>query len=319
MTIADRQPIKLEWGAAIPAAAAESPTVETDRTAVVPTAEQNMAPPHQLDAGKPTVETDRTAVEPAAEQNVAPPHQPDAGEPTVEMDRTAVAPPVEHVSPSRQLDADEPTVVTHGTAVALPQEQNVAPSREPDADEIAVLLKRGEDLIRSGDLAAARLVLQRAAEAKSAEAALTLAATYDPVILQELRVYGLASDVGTTRNWYEKTTDRTAVVPPREQDMAPSRQLDADEIAALLKHGENLIRNGDLAAARLVLQRAAEAKSAEAALTLAATYDPVILQELRVYGLASNVGMARSWYEKAKEFGSAAASQRLEILASAAR
>jgi hypothetical protein len=29
--------------------------------------------------------------------------------------------------------------------------------------------------------------------------------------------------------------------------------------------------------------------------------------------------MARSWYEKAKEFGSAAASQRLEILISAAR
>jgi TPR repeat protein len=96
--------------------------------------------------------------------------------------------------------------------------------------------------------------------------------------------------------------------------VAASRQLDVDEIAALLKHGENLIRNGDLAAARLVLQRASEAKSAEAALTLGATYDPVILRELRVYGFASDVEMARSWYEKAKEFGSAAASQRLEIL-----
>jgi hypothetical protein len=369
MTIADRRPLKLEWGAAIPATAAASPTVETDRTAVAPSREKNVAPSRQFDADEPTVETDRTAVAPPREQNVAsspqldaneptvetdrtavaPPReqnvasspqldadeptvetdrtavaspreqnvasspQLDADEPTVETDRTAVAPPREHsVAPPLQLDANEPAVETHRTAVAPSREQNVAPSPQLDADEIAALLKRGEDLIRSGDLAAARLVLQRAAEAKSAEAALTLAATYDPVILRELRVYGFASDV-------EKATDRTAVVPRREQDVAPSRRLDADEIATLLKRGEDLIRSGDLAAARLVLQRAAEAKSAEAALTLAATYDPVILRELRVYGFVSDVGMARSWYEKAKEFGSAAASQRLEILISAAR
>jgi hypothetical protein len=290
---------------------ADEPTVETDRTAVASPREQNMAPPRQLGADEPIVETDRTAVAPPREHTVAPPLQLGIDERTVETDRTAVAPPREHtVALPSQLGADEPTVETDRTAVAPSREQNVAPSRQLDADEIAALLKRGEDLIRSGDLAAARLVLQRATEAKSAEVALTLAATYDPVILRELRVYGFASD-------FEKATDRTAVVP--EQDVAPSRRLDADEIATLLKRGEDLIRSGDLAAARLVLQRAAEAKSAEAALALAATYDPVILRELRVYGLASDVGMARSWYAKAKEFGSAAASQLLEILISAAR
>jgi hypothetical protein len=67
------------------------------------------------------------------------------------------------------------------------------------------------------------------------------------------------------------------------------------------------------------LRRAAEWKDAEAALTLAATYDPVILRELKVYGFAPDVAMARIWYERAKEFGSAAASQRLEMLADAAR
>jgi hypothetical protein len=389
-TIADRRPLKLEWGAAIPATAAASPTVETGRTAVTPPREQYVAPSRQLDADEPMVETawigpptnfvgvvdlvaelhletDRTAVALPREQNVAPPRQLGADEPMVETDRTAVALSQEqNVGPPRQLGDDEPMVETDRTAVALsqeqnvgpprqlgadeltvetdrndrtavapaaaspkvetdrttaapPREQNVAPPRQLDADEIAALLKRGEDLIRSGDLAAARLVLQRAAEAKSAEAALTLAATYDPVILRELRVYGFASDVEMARSWHEKATDRTAVTPPREQDVAPSRQLDVEEIAALIKHGENYIRNGDFAAARLVLQRAAEAKSAEAALMLAATYDPVILRELRVYGFASDVGMARSWYEKAKEFGSAAASQRLEILISAAR
>jgi len=80
-----------------------------------------------------------------------------------------------------------------------------------------------------------------------------------------------------------------------------------------------LIRNGDLAAARVVLRRAAEAKSAEAALTLGKTYDPVVLRELKFHGVAPDVAMARSWYEKAKELGSPEAPRRLEILARAAR
>jgi TPR repeat protein len=67
------------------------------------------------------------------------------------------------------------------------------------------------------------------------------------------------------------------------------------------------------------LRRAAEAKSAQAALALAATSDPVILRELRVYGLAADVAMARSWYEKAKELGSPQAPLRLEILPGASR
>jgi TPR repeat protein len=68
-----------------------------------------------------------------------------------------------------------------------------------------------------------------------------------------------------------------------------------------------------------MLRRAAESKNAEAALMLAATYDPVVLRELKVYGVAADVAMARTWYEKAKEFGSEVAPRLLEILASATR
>jgi hypothetical protein len=70
--------------------------------------------------------------------------------------------------------------------------------------------------------------------------------------------------------------------PSGAQTVAPgliTRQLDRDEIAALLKRGENFIRSGDLASARLVLQRAAEAGDMHAALTLAATFDPNLFQE----------------------------------------
>jgi hypothetical protein len=93
-------------------------------------------------------------------------------------------------------------------------------------------------------------------------------------------------------------------------------RLDPSEIASALQRADNLIASGDLAAARLVLRRAANAGDARAAMTLAGTYDPVILEKLGVHGFVPDVAMARAWYEKAKKFGSAEAPRRLETLAS---
>jgi hypothetical protein len=92
--------------------------------------------------------------------------------------------------------------------------------------------------------------------------------------------------------------------------------LDPDAIASSLRRGDALIATGDLAAARLVLRRAADAGDARAAMTLAETYDPTFLEKLGVHGVVPDLAMARSWYEKAKTFGSAEAPQRLETLAS---
>ena len=97
------------------------------------------------------------------------------------------------------------------------------------------------------------------------------------------------------------------------------RQLDREEVMVLLKRGKDLIANGDIAAARLVLRRAADANNAEAALTLAETYDPYVLRGLKVYSFAADAERARAWYEKARELGPSAASQRLEMLTSGAR
>jgi hypothetical protein len=92
------------------------------------------------------------------------------------------------------------------------------------------------------------------------------------------------------------------------------RQVNHGDIVVLLKRGKNLIASGDLAAARIVLRRAADANNAEAALALAATYDPFVLQELKVYGFTGDAAIARTWYEKAAELGSSVAPRRLEIL-----
>ena len=91
--------------------------------------------------------------------------------------------------------------------------------------------------------------------------------------------------------------------------------LDPGEIASSLRRGNDLIASGDLAAARLVLRRAANAGDAHAAMTLAGTYDPVVLEKLGVHGFVPDAAMARVWYEKARKAGSAAAPQRLELLA----
>jgi hypothetical protein len=111
------------------------------------------------------------------------------------------------------------------------------------------------------------------------------------------------------------------LIPDRDQIVAadPSaptfqHQLDDEEITALLKRGKDLIASGDLAAARVVLRKAADANNAEAALALAATYDPFVLRELKVYGFRPDAGTARLWYEKAIELGSPAAPRRLEML-----
>jgi TPR repeat protein len=97
---------------------------------------------------------------------------------------------------------------------------------------------------------------------------------------------------------------------------AEVRQLDRDEVAMLAKRGEQFAMVGDVAAARLILQRAAEAGDPRASLSLAATYDPIVLERLGVRGISADIAMARTWYEKAKDFGSDEASRLLERLAS---
>jgi hypothetical protein len=95
----------------------------------------------------------------------------------------------------------------------------------------------------------------------------------------------------------------------------PVRALDPDSIRLLMQQGEQFVASGDLASARLVYRRAAEAGDAAAALALGATYDPVVLAKIGVRGMGADIEKARSWYEKAKEFGSPDAPRRLEMLA----
>ena len=99
------------------------------------------------------------------------------------------------------------------------------------------------------------------------------------------------------------------------QARAPAIQLlDPDELATLMKRGEDFLKNGDIASARLILRRAANAGHAQAALALGVTFDPSFLAEQGVLGFAPDVAQARAWYERAAELGSSEAARRLERL-----
>jgi hypothetical protein len=91
--------------------------------------------------------------------------------------------------------------------------------RQLNEEEAVVLLRRGMDLIASGDISAARLVLRRAVDANDAEAALALGATYDPFVLRKLRVYGLTADPAMARVWYEKAKELGSEAATRRLEM----------------------------------------------------------------------------------------------------
>jgi len=95
---------------------------------------------------------------------------------------------------------------------------------------------------------------------------------------------------------------------------APSKTLDAETLAALMTRAKSLLALGDIAAARLLLERAANAQDASAAFLLAQTYDPAVLGVRDTRSITADPVMARDWYRKAASFGSADAQQRLTQL-----
>jgi hypothetical protein len=83
----------------------------------------------------------------------------------------------------------------------------IPPAGKTDPQRLAQLVKRGVELLRMGDFAAARLVLRPAAEAGSHEAALLLGATYDPTALSDLGALGVAPDPNMARAWYQRALE----------------------------------------------------------------------------------------------------------------
>lgn len=107
-----------------------------------------------------------------------------------------------------------------------------------------------------------------------------------------------------------------AVATPAPVAVAPParRSMDSDELATLMTRAKSLLASGDISPARLLLERAAEAQDASAALMLAQTYDPTVLGTQDIRNITPDPALARNWYQRAAQLGSADAQRRLSQL-----
>ena len=104
---------------------------------------------------------------------------------------------------------------------------------------------------------------------------------------------------------------KTRVVAVEPVTREAARRIDPDELTALLKRAKSLLAIGDIVSARLLLERAADAQEADAALMLAGTYDPQVLGTQDMRSITPDPAMARFWYQKAALLGSSDARRRL--------
>ena len=112
--------------------------------------------------------------------------------------------------------------------------------------------------------------------------------------------------------WIAKTdsSPRTKRIEPGAVH-TPGVQAINPENAALMERGLDLLRSGDIASARLLFERLANAGIADAALALAATYSPRYLAQHNLIGVVGDETKARSWYQRASELGSTEADRIL--------
>lgn len=105
-----------------------------------------------------------------------------------------------------------------------------------------------------------------------------------------------------------------ASAPPSSR--IPTTPQDNERALGLVAKGNEMLEEGDVAAARLYYQRGADLGLAKAAVALAETYDPNELSRWPVAGLQADVATARRWYEHALQLGAPEANDRLRRLTS---
>ena len=184
------------------------------------------------------------------------------------------------------------------------------------ADEVAELRNAVET--KTGELA-----LERDHAAALASELATVRLDFDTTATLSSKA---ANEVAELRNAVETKTaelalerDHAAALANRAPAVAapvaaPARKLDPDEVATLMDRAKRLIAAGDISPARLLLERAADAEESTAALMLARTYDPDVLGTQNSRNIISDPAMARVWYQRAAQLGSADAQRRLSQL-----
>jgi hypothetical protein len=130
--------------------------------------------------------------------------------------------------------------------------------------------------------------------------------------------------LGRTLPFPAQAGDRTATAAPTpdaKRDTGkpavtaePPKPPANPEATLLMARAKLLLAEGDVGAARAVLERAAETGSAPALFVLAETYDPAVLSAWGTVGTQSDVSKAQQLYAKALAGGVEEAKARLQKL-----
>jgi hypothetical protein len=107
-----------------------------------------------------------------------------------------------------------------------------------------------------------------------------------------------------------------APTPPAVEPASDNPRPDAadPDLLRLMSRASLLVAQGDIGAARIVLERAAESGSASALFALAETFDPAVLSAWGTMGTQGDAARAGALYAKALAGGVAAAKERLATL-----
>ena len=184
-------------------------------------------------------------------------------------------------------------------------------SQSPSRDEIAVALRTAHQNVAPAEtaapLAAVAPVVAAAPPAPPAVAPAAVAppAAMAPPVAAAAQVVATASPVAAPP---------PAVAAPPVVAAPAARKISPDELATLMSRARTLLAAGDLPSARLLLERAAEGQDANAALLLARTYDPLIMGTQDTRNTLTDPELARTWYQRAAQLGSADAQRRLSQL-----
>jgi hypothetical protein len=183
-----------------------------------------------------------------------------------------------------------------------------ATNQGPSRDEIAGALRAAHQNVAPAETAAPAAVAPVAAVAPMVAA--TPPAPPAPPVVSTPPVTSAPPLISTPP---VAATPPAAVAPPAAA-APPARKLAPDELAALMTRAKALLVAGDIPPARLLLERAAEANEASAALMLAQTYDPMVVGRQDRRNINIDPELARTWYQRAAQLGSADAQRRLSQL-----
>jgi hypothetical protein len=115
-------------------------------------------------------------------------------------------------------------------------------------------------------------------------------------------------------------SDDTALEPeviedrPLPAEQNASSGLGGPGVKELLDRGNGLLELGDVAAARLFYAKAWERGSAEGAMLMGLTFDPVYFERKGIYGARPHVVKAAEWYRMSALMGSVTAEEQMTAL-----